>query len=380
MPYALQPRTSLAIVALYPVMHYLAVWLGLFFSSANQTATLWTSNALLFAVMVMLEKRWWLPLLASVVVAEILTIQFLSTHLPPDVAIVFSAANLLEALIATLLWQKIVKVPVSIFRLRDTIIFVSIAATVAPAISGLLGAFAQVGIDDAKDFFEFWQLWWAANALGILVFTSVILALTGVTRDGWRFLDSRGYELLALVLLVIALSALVFGSEPGGVGSVLGLPYVLYPLLIWGAMRFGVPVSATLVCLIAMIAVVNTDNGNGPFAIPSYSIYESVLSLQMFLVASSFSALIFGAAFSERRQALQVLSESQNKFSKAFHASPDPICICRISDGRMMDTNSSFNSVTGYARDEAIGATLRELNLLPLELQRKEFLRARQSG
>ena len=39
-----------------------------------------------------------------------------------------------------------------------------------------------------------------------------------------------------------------------------------------------------------------------------------------------------------------------------------------------MDANNSIRAVTGYAREEAVGATLQQLNLMPLEEQRLKYL------
>ncbi|MBT8092467.1 MAG: MASE1 domain-containing protein, partial [Gammaproteobacteria bacterium] len=287
--YSLRRGTCLAVIAVYPVLHVAAVWLGLFLSAGTQTATLWTSNALLLAVMVILGKRWWVPLLISLLAAETFTIAFLTSHLPLSVAMHFSAANMLEAMFAALLWQKMVKGPINIFRLRDCLFLIFIVAVSAPAIGGLLAGFGQSGMAESPGFFRFWQLWWLANLLGILLITTTILAWAGAGRDDWRFLDSRRYELVALVVLVTGLALWVFGSEPGSIGIVLGLPYVIFPLLIWSTVRFGTRVSITLVLLIAMVSVINTDSGVGPYAIPSYTVYQRVLSLQMFLTAAAIS-------------------------------------------------------------------------------------------
>ena len=50
------------------------------------------------------------------------------------------------------------------------------------------------------------------------------------------------------------------------------------------------------------------------------------------------------------------------RFRKAFNANPEPIVITTIDDGRYIDVNESFLSVTGYRREEVIGRTSSELN------------------
>lgn len=373
-PYAWQRGTCLTIIAIYPLLHVAAVLIGLFLSSGTHTATLWTSNALLLAVMVMLGRRWWLPLLGSLIIAEAFTVAFLTSHLPLSVSMTFSAANMLEGLIAALLWPRLVNDRINIFRLRDCFLLIFVVATVAPAISGLLAGLSQNGLGDAAAFFRFWQLWWSANALGIILISTVILAWAGATRGDWDLSAYRQLELVALILSVLGLTQLVFSSDPGSINTVLGLPYVVFPLLVWSSVRFGTRISVTLVLLIAVISIINTDGGNGPYSVSSYTVYQRVLSLQMFLVAAAILALILGAAFAERGVALQFLQASEDKFSKAFHASPDAICICRLSDGCVMDVNTGFHTMTGYARMDTIGSTLQSLGLSPLEEQRCKFL------
>ncbi|MBT3199478.1 MAG: PAS domain S-box protein [Phycisphaerales bacterium] len=59
----------------------------------------------------------------------------------------------------------------------------------------------------------------------------------------------------------------------------------------------------------------------------------------------------------------RALRASEEKFAKAFHASPDSIIISALADGRIIDVNEGFQSISGYSRDEAIGRTSLELNL-----------------
>lgn len=56
-----------------------------------------------------------------------------------------------------------------------------------------------------------------------------------------------------------------------------------------------------------------------------------------------------------RVEAEQALRNSEEKFSKAFHASPDSIVITRADDGTYIDVNEAFQEMTGYSREEVIG-------------------------
>jgi PAS domain S-box-containing protein len=64
-----------------------------------------------------------------------------------------------------------------------------------------------------------------------------------------------------------------------------------------------------------------------------------------------------------RMEAEQALRTSEEKFSKAFHASPDSIVITRAADGTYIDVNEAFQEITGYSREEVIGRSSTELKL-----------------
>ncbi len=64
-----------------------------------------------------------------------------------------------------------------------------------------------------------------------------------------------------------------------------------------------------------------------------------------------------------RKQAMEKLRQSEERFSKAFHASPDMITLSRLKDNVFIDVNASFLRCTGYTRDEVIGRTPADLNI-----------------
>src|SRR6266498_4736740 len=80
------------------------------------------------------------------------------------------------------------------------------------------------------------------------------------------------------------------------------------------------------------------------------------------------------------RQHSAQLQESEEKFSKAFLASPAAISIARAADGRYIDVNDTLAKLTGYSREELIGHTSLELELVDAIGREKILQSAREYG
>jgi PAS domain S-box-containing protein len=65
----------------------------------------------------------------------------------------------------------------------------------------------------------------------------------------------------------------------------------------------------------------------------------------------------------ERKRAEQRLRESEERFAKAFEASPLAHTITSLKTGRLLEVNETFTRLSGYAREEAVGRTTVELGL-----------------
>jgi PAS domain S-box-containing protein len=69
------------------------------------------------------------------------------------------------------------------------------------------------------------------------------------------------------------------------------------------------------------------------------------------------------------------LKKSEEKFAKAFHASPDWIVVVRMQDGLILDANEGFARISGYSIEEAVGRTVEELGIWAHPEKRAEFVR-----
>jgi PAS domain S-box-containing protein len=76
----------------------------------------------------------------------------------------------------------------------------------------------------------------------------------------------------------------------------------------------------------------------------------------------------------ERRRDEQALRESEERFAKAFKASPLVLTISSLVTGKLIEVNETFVSLTGYSREEVIGKTTVELGIWSKLREREEEL------
>jgi PAS domain S-box-containing protein len=69
------------------------------------------------------------------------------------------------------------------------------------------------------------------------------------------------------------------------------------------------------------------------------------------------------------------LRESEERFSKAFQASPALIALTRVVDGTFVAANEAFYKITGFTEAEVIGRRSLDLKIYAVPEQREEYVR-----
>ncbi|HTJ50179.1 MAG TPA: PAS domain S-box protein [Cyclobacteriaceae bacterium] len=83
--------------------------------------------------------------------------------------------------------------------------------------------------------------------------------------------------------------------------------------------------------------------------------------------------LVFRDVTEQKKNGI-ALKESEEKFQKAFQASAAGISITRISDATYHEVNDTFTQLTGYTKEELIGHSSSELNMIASINKREEVL------
>ncbi|MBI3886963.1 MAG: PAS domain S-box protein [Opitutae bacterium] len=77
----------------------------------------------------------------------------------------------------------------------------------------------------------------------------------------------------------------------------------------------------------------------------------------------------------ERRRAEAASRERESLFRGVFDASPIPILLSQVPDGRLLEANAVSLAAFGFSREEVVGRTTEELGLWARPEQRMEFFR-----
>jgi len=65
----------------------------------------------------------------------------------------------------------------------------------------------------------------------------------------------------------------------------------------------------------------------------------------------------------ERVKAQKALEKSEERFRKIFRTSPDAVSISSINDGKYVEINESFTTITGYTQEDILGKTAIEVDI-----------------
>lgn len=334
------------------------IGLELAFAHASITAV-WPPTGIALAALVIWGYRMW----PGVAIGAALANTFIGDA--PAIAIPgITIGNTLEAVLGAYLLCAVAHFRPSLDRVRDVLALVLLAAVLSTMVSATIGVTSLwIGgqIDTAGDLPSAWRVWWLGDMGGDLLVAPFLLVLARGARPDWGW--ARVAEAAALLCLLVGLSVLIFSQD-------VPYTYLIFPPLIWAALRFR-QLGATFASLIvATIAVLFTNNDVGPFARGSPD--NSLLLSQTFMGVAGATALLLAAITSERRQAevglirahgslearveerTAELKRSRKRFRDLVESAPDAMVIVN-EGGEIVLVNAQVERVFGYARGELLG-------------------------
>jgi signal transduction histidine kinase len=278
-------RRTLILIALVAAAYYAAGRIGLELAYLDgAVAAAWPPAGVGLAVLVLYGPR----VIPGIVIGDLLLGDY-ST--PMGTVLAQTVGNTVAVVVAALLLRRLTEGRTGLDRVRDVLALIG-CALLAAVISAAFGptALRLGGVISVAELDDVYRTWTLGDAAGTLVVAPAIL-----TWATWRL---RGVRRRDLVEGAVLLAVLLVLAELAPQRDV---PYVVFPVLLAAALRFGTRGAATALLVVCSIAVWNTAQEDGPFVRDSLT--ETLLATQLFIALAASTSLLLAAVTAERSRA-----------------------------------------------------------------------------
>jgi len=264
-----------------------------------------------------------------------LAAEFLVRGAPAPLPLLIAASLLLAAsyTVVSALLARVLRIDPDFASLRDASTFIVTAAIACGGIAlAFVALFAGSGLLPAGEFWRSVMQFWIGDLIGVIVTAPVLLVTTRKrNRPALRITVEGIIQALAIGVALW----IVFGA---GLPDATTLFYVLFLPVIWIAMRHGFEgaVFATLATQIGLIvAIVVTGQDRG-----------AVLEFQFLMLAIAATALLLGAAVSERRTIERALREKQATLDRSLRLA----AASELASSLAHELNQPLSAIIAYLR------------------------------
>jgi diguanylate cyclase (GGDEF)-like protein len=282
-----------AVVLLAAVLHFALARVSHQLSSAAEPSPFWIPAGVDVALAVLLGP--WAA--AGVLAGDMLAC--LAHGAGPGTSLGEGIGNGLAAVIGALLVARLAHPRGLVARRRDVLAIATAVAPAAAAVSATFGVASLVlaGSLPTGGFAGAWRTWFVSNGAGIVVLTPALLVMA---HRPWRLptLAHAGESLALIGALVLALFPWAAGHG--------GDAYLVFPVIVWAALRFGLPGAAAVSLLGAALDLVLAAQWYGASHAPD--IEEPLLHAQGFMAVSTLTGLLLAVVRDEREAAVGELA------------------------------------------------------------------------
>jgi PAS domain S-box-containing protein len=234
-------------------------------------------------------------------------------------------------------------------RVQDTVRFLALAALGSSMLSATIGVTSLCIGHYTKwsNYASIWATWWLGDASGVLIVAPVLLLWAKNRVIIWN--STKTVELGMSYVVLVAACAIVFGDLvfPANFPT----DFICVPVLLWIALRFEPRDTSVATLIVAILALIGTLNGHGPFA--GGTPHEDLLLLELFVGIIGLMSLSVAIEATERRR----LSGAHARLAEIVEYSDDSI-VSAAFDGEITTWNPAAERMFGYSPAEAIGQNI----------------------
>lgn len=329
--------------------------IGLQFAYAHEMATLiWMPTGISLAAVLLGGYT----LLPGVALGAFLVVA--TADVPLWVAGAVSVGNTLEAFTGAFFLKRFARFDPSLPRIRDVwnlVVWAALLSTLFSATIGV-GSVCAAGATRWAEFPKVWLIWWLGNVVSDLLVAPMVLVWARPPR--WRL--ERVVELGLVLAFTIVVTTIAFSDVLASAwAESYPLVFIVFPLLIWSAIRFERYGSTSASFVSAVFATWWTVHGRGPFA--SAGMHESIALLWTFMMATALPALLLAVSVYERRRAEEEAQRAYAQMRAIINNTPAVAIQGYDVDGRVLFWNKASEQLYGFKEEEVLGRRLGEFLL-----------------
>jgi signal transduction histidine kinase len=354
-----------ASLAVFAALYAILVWVGLVLhENAEELTIMWPAAGLLFMALWLSPRRLWIWLLAIQIAIELAAAAVRTDYHFEYRSYIFAFANSVDGIVGASAASLFIATPRAP-RLRNVLLFFT-AIAIGSAASALVGAFGTARMLGGPVYLREWQLWWAGNWLGSLCIAPILM--------GWAVrLRAREHsgpagpaiEMMLIAFAMLAMTSWIFSVRPGGVTTILDMPFVLLAFVVVAAFRMPPRWSTMLTAATAILVSYFASRGLGPFA-GDPSPFVRVGAVQLYLATLVVINFLLTVVLLEKRNAYQLLRTSDERYRNFIEHSSE--AVWRIELSEPMDPNLSVADQIAWLQKHAYVA---ESNLTFMRLNRQ---------
>ena len=224
-----------------------------------------------------------------------------ATGIPHGADVAQTAGNVLEVVVAVIILRWLLDRRGPQEALHD-VAATALAIAAGVMVSATIGCVALhlAGIIPLSHVVASWRTWWLGDFSGGILLVPPVVA--------WHRMPIRGLAPpnvgeAALVLATVA------GASALAWQQAVPLSYLVFPPLIWAALRLGLFGASVAAAVASAFAVWGVVHNLGPFE--THSLAAGVLHTQLFIAVATFSTLCLAAVVDERRRLGATLNASR---------------------------------------------------------------------
>lgn len=352
-------------LAIFAGLYSLLVALGLKLHENTEALTImWPSAGLLFMALWLAPRRNWIWILGIQLAVELSAGAVTAEHFRFAYYAPFAIANSIDGMVGAFVASRLIETP-RVPRMRNVLIFIASVA-VGAAASALVGAYATTRALGTPEYVRELQIWWAGNWLGSLCIAPIVM--------GWavRFHARQhsapagpAIEMMLIGFAMLAMTSWVFSAPPGGVTTILDMPFVLLAFVVVAAFRMPPRWSTILAATTAVLVSYFASRGLGPFA-GDPSPFVRVGAVQLYLATLVVINFLLTVVLLEKKNAFQLLHTSEERYRNFIEHSSE--AVWRVELSSPMDPHLPVDDQIAWLKTHAYVA---ESNLTYLRMNRE---------